>query len=72
VELLSPLPVVAIRDYLAGLDRVAVPELSFSGQFVRHLRGEGVPLEGALLLQRAGGRPFTGRELLSTIQEAWT
>ncbi len=72
VELLSPLPVAAIRDYLAGLDRVAVPELSFSGQFARHLRGEGVPLEGALLLQRAGGRPFTGRELLSTIQEAWT
>jgi 2-oxoglutarate/2-oxoacid ferredoxin oxidoreductase subunit alpha len=72
VEMISPLPVEAIRDYLAGLDRVAVPELSFSAQFTRHMRAHGVPLEGALLLHRAGGRPFTGPELLATIQEAWT
>ncbi len=72
VELISPLPVAAICDYLAGLDRVAVPELSFSRQFARHLRAEGIPLEGALLLHRAGGRPFTGPELYATILEAWS
>jgi 2-oxoglutarate ferredoxin oxidoreductase subunit alpha len=72
VELISPLPTQAITVYLEGLDRVAVPELSFSGQFARHLRAEGVPLNGALLLHRAGGQPFTGPELLTTIQEAWT
>jgi 2-oxoglutarate ferredoxin oxidoreductase subunit alpha len=72
VEILSPLPVAAISAYVQELDRVAIPELSFSGQFARHLRGEGVPLNGALLLHRAGGRPFTGPELLTLIQEAWS
>ena len=72
VELLSPLPVQAISAYILELDRVAVPELSFSGQFARLMRAEGVPLQGALLLNRAGGRPFTGTELLSIIQESWS
>ncbi len=72
VEMLSPLPTKAICSYLSELERVAVPELSFSGQFARHMRAEGVPLNGALLLHRAGGRPYTGPELLSLIQEAWT
>jgi len=72
VEILSPLPAEAILDYIAGVERVAVPELSFSGQFARHMRAEGVPLTGALLLNRAGGTPYTGPELLSLIQEAWS
>ncbi len=72
VELISPLPADAIAAYIAGLERIAVPELSFNGQFARHMRAEGVPLNGALMLRRAGGRPFTGPELLDLIQEAWT
>lgn len=71
VELLSPLPAEAIRAYVRGLERVAVAELSFSGQFARLLRGEGVPLEGAALVHRAGGAPITTSEVLRHLKEAW-
>lgn len=72
VELLYPLPVAAITEWTRGVDRYAVAELNFSGQFARLLRANGIPGEGALLINRAGGAAFTPGELLRRIKEAWS
>jgi 2-oxoglutarate ferredoxin oxidoreductase subunit alpha len=72
VELLQPLPVAAIRQALGACDRVAVAELSFSGQFARWLQANGFPLQGALRVHRGGGDPLTGSELLQAMRDAWT
>ena len=71
VDLLSPLPAAAIADYVGRLDRFAVAELSFSGQFARLLRASGISSEGALLIHRAGGPPLTPTEMVPQFKEAW-
>jgi len=72
VELLYPLPVAKIRAWTERLARYAVAELSFSGQFARLLRANGLPGDNALLIHRAGGTAFTPGELLRRIKESWT
>lgn len=72
VELLYPLPVQAIRKHVARHPRVAVAELTFSGQFLHWLRANGLPLEHALAIHRGGGDPLTTSEILQRMRDAWT
>jgi 2-oxoglutarate ferredoxin oxidoreductase subunit alpha len=72
VELVYPLPVERIRAWTQRLDRYAIAELSFSGQFARFLRSNGLLDDGVLLINRAGGAAFTPGELLRRIKESWT
>jgi len=69
VELLSPLPTTAIREFVGRVDEVVVVELSFSGQFARWLRAEGVDLEGARTINRGGGDPFTAEQIIQRVRE---
>ncbi|MCE9614663.1 MAG: 2-oxoacid:acceptor oxidoreductase subunit alpha [Lentisphaerae bacterium] len=72
VELLYPLPTEALREHVARYRHVAVAELTFSGQFLRWLRANGLALEQALAIHRGGGDPLTTSEILQRMREAWT
>ncbi|HEY8486160.1 MAG TPA: 2-oxoacid:acceptor oxidoreductase subunit alpha [Limnochordales bacterium] len=68
VKMLSPLPAGVVREFLAGLDAVVVPELNMSGQFLRYLRAMGV--EGPLVgLGKQEGLPFAPEEILERVLE---
>ncbi len=69
VELLHPLPAEGIAAYAAKRRHLAVAELSYSAQFARLLRSEGVPLLDALLIHRGGGHPLLASEIERRLEE---
>ena len=61
-EILHPFPLDAFRDWSAGIERGAVLELSYQGQFHRYLSGL-TDLGRFPSLGRSGGVPFSSLEL---------
>lgn len=67
-ELLHPLP-HSVESFLGSLDKLLVIEMSYSGQFYRYLRSQVDLPEKTEVYCRAGGRPFTKKELTGPIME---
>jgi 2-oxoglutarate ferredoxin oxidoreductase subunit alpha len=68
-EILHPFPIEALRTWLDDRQWTAVLELSFQGQFHRHL-GSLLDLEGVPSMRRSGGVPLGRAELERMIAEA--
>ncbi|MFC2058177.1 2-oxoacid:acceptor oxidoreductase subunit alpha [Chloroflexota bacterium] len=67
-ELLHPLP-DRIGRFVKSLDKLLVVEMNYSGQLYHYLRSEiDLPKE-TKLYARAGGRPFSRKELTAPISE---
>lgn len=66
-EILHPFPLAAFESWRRGLERAAVVELSFQGQFHRHLAGL-TDVRGLERLGRSGGVPITLRELAQLLE----
>jgi 2-oxoglutarate ferredoxin oxidoreductase subunit alpha len=68
-EILHPFPIEALRAWLDDRQWAAVLELSFQGQFHRHL-GSLLDLEGVPSMRRSGGVPLGRTELERMLAEA--
>lgn len=67
-ELLHPLP-RRVESFIGSLEKLLVIEMSYSGQFYRYLRSQVDLPEKTEVYCRAGGRPFTKKELTERIME---
>lgn len=67
LKVLSPLPDQAIRDFIASVQTVIVPECNYSGQLA-NLLGAKYGLQ-AIRVNKFGGIPFTAGEILRAIEE---
>jgi 2-oxoglutarate ferredoxin oxidoreductase subunit alpha len=66
-RILNPLPQTQLRQFIASVRRVLVPEVNFQGQFAHHLAAQlGVQ---PIRLNKIGGIPFTPGEILEKIEE---
>ena len=66
-RILSPLPDDTMRNFIASVATVIVPECNYSGQFA-NLLGAKYGLQ-AVRLNKYGGIPFTAGEILQAIEE---
>lgn len=67
VQMLSPLPVDAIREFIESVEIVLVPEVNYQGQFARLIQAElGVRVHS---FTKYAGMPFTRREILAKVHE---
>jgi 2-oxoglutarate ferredoxin oxidoreductase subunit alpha len=69
-RILNPLPQTQLRQFIASVGRVLVPEVNFQGQFAHHLAAQlGVQ---PIRLNKIGGVPFTPGEIVEKIEEVLT
>jgi len=67
LRVLNPLPINSIREFLADVDKVMVPENNYQGQLAHHLAAElGIR---PIRVNKIGGLPFTPGEVLAKIEE---
>ena len=67
VQMLSPLPVDAIQQFIDSVEIVLVPEVNYQGQFARLVQGElGVRVQS---LTNYTGMPFTRLDILRKVHE---
>jgi len=65
-QLLHPLP-DRVEEYIRNLKRLLIIEMNFSGQLHRHLRSQIDLPHSTNIYARAGGRPFSRKELSEPI-----
>jgi 2-oxoglutarate/2-oxoacid ferredoxin oxidoreductase subunit alpha len=64
---LGPFPAEQVREFAARATRVIVPEVNFTGQLARLVRGEcGLQVESKA---KCDGLPFTAEDVLDVIME---
>jgi 2-oxoglutarate ferredoxin oxidoreductase subunit alpha len=67
VQMIAPLPVDAIQEFIDSVDVVLVPEVNYQGQFARMIQGElGVRVNS---LTQYTGMPFTRLTILNKAKE---
>jgi len=66
-KLLNPLPEAQLSRFLAGLERLLVPELNYTAQFARLLRSR-FSIE-PISINKTEGLPFTPTEIFRKIKE---
>jgi 2-oxoglutarate ferredoxin oxidoreductase subunit alpha len=67
VQMLSPLPVDAIQEFVDSVEIVLVPEVNYLGQFARLVQGElGIRVHS---LTQYTGMPFTRLDILGKVKE---
>lgn len=67
VQMLSPLPEAAIREFIASVDMVLVPEVNYQGQFARLIQATfGIPVHS---YTQYTGLPFTRLDILKKAHE---
>jgi len=67
VQMLSPLPVDAIQEFIDSVEIVLVPEVNYQGQFARMVQGElGVRVHS---FTQYTGMPFTRMAILNKVKE---
>jgi 2-oxoglutarate ferredoxin oxidoreductase subunit alpha len=67
-RVLGPFPTQKVTEFTANARRVLVPEVNFTGQLARLVRGEcGISVESHA---KCDGLPFTAEDIYDTIQEA--
>jgi 2-oxoglutarate ferredoxin oxidoreductase subunit alpha len=67
-ELLHPLP-DKVKDFIGSAQRLLIIEMNYSGQFHNYLRSQLDLPKQTTVYRRAGGRPFTSKELREPIEE---
>jgi 2-oxoglutarate ferredoxin oxidoreductase subunit alpha len=67
-ELIHPLP-DKVERFIKSVDSLLVIEMNYSGQLYRHLRSQIDLPSRTLVHTRAGGRPFSRRELAEPITD---
>jgi len=67
-EIIHPFPLDAFTEWRQGLDSLSVLELSYQGQFFRHLSSL-TDLSGARSVARSGGNPLTSADLQKLFPE---
>jgi len=70
-QILYPLPVEALAQWLSGCGELAVLETNFSGQFFHHLRAYLDLPAGTQAYHRAGGMPLMLGEVLGWLQSSF-
>jgi 2-oxoglutarate ferredoxin oxidoreductase subunit alpha len=66
-RVLGPFPVDQVKAFTANASRVVIPEVNFSGQLARLVRGEcGIQVESHA---KCDGLPFTAEDVLDIIME---
>jgi 2-oxoglutarate/2-oxoacid ferredoxin oxidoreductase subunit alpha len=66
-RVLGPFPAEQVREFAARATRVIVPEVNFTGQLARLVRGEcGLQVESKA---KCDGLPFTAEDVLDVIME---
>jgi 2-oxoglutarate ferredoxin oxidoreductase subunit alpha len=65
-EIIHPFPLEGFEAWRKGLDEISVVELSFQGQFHRHLASL-TDISGIRSVARSGGLPMSGRELTALL-----
>src|SRR4030042_4584885 len=60
-RILNPLPAQRLRQFIASVRRVLVPEVNFQGQFAHHLAAQ-LAVQ-PIRLNKIGGVPFTPGEI---------
>jgi 2-oxoglutarate/2-oxoacid ferredoxin oxidoreductase subunit alpha len=66
-RVLAPFPVDQVRAFTAGARRVIVPEVNYTGQLARLIRGEcGIAVES---FAKSDGLPFTGEDVYDMITQ---
>jgi 2-oxoglutarate ferredoxin oxidoreductase subunit alpha len=67
-RVLGPFPVEKVREFTASASRVIVPEVNFTGQLARLVRGEvGISVDSRA---KCDGLPFTAEDIHEMITEA--
>jgi 2-oxoglutarate ferredoxin oxidoreductase subunit alpha len=67
-RVLGPFPVDRVREFTSGASRVVVPEINYSGQLARLVRGEvGIGVDSRA---KCDGLPFTAEDIYEMITEA--
>jgi 2-oxoglutarate ferredoxin oxidoreductase subunit alpha len=67
-RILGPFPVDNVRAFTAKASRVIVPEINFTGQLARLVRGEvGISVDSRA---KCDGLPFTAEDIHEMITEA--
>jgi len=67
-ELIHPLP-RSVESFLGSVEKLLVIEMNYSGQFYHYLRSQVDLPKNTKVYNRAGGRPFTKKELTESILE---
>ena len=67
-ELIYPLP-KRLEQFLDSTMRLLVVEMNYSGQLYHYLRSQTDLPKKTAVYARAGGRPFSRKELVKPIQE---
>ncbi len=66
-RILNPLPQTQLRQFIASVRRVLVPEANYQGQFAHHLAAQlGVQ---PIRLNKIGGVPFSPGEIVEKLEE---
>jgi len=68
-QLLYPLPLEELQAALEPLRKLIVVEMSYSGQFLKHLRAHLELPDEVVSLNRSGGKPFAVNEILERIEQ---
>ena len=66
-ELVSPMPKSIVAEFLKGLKKLIVVEMNYSGQYHGFLRRYFNLPEKTLVCKRAGGRPWSQKEITDFI-----
>jgi pyruvate/2-oxoacid:ferredoxin oxidoreductase alpha subunit len=67
-EILHPFPLQAFEQWRRGLDSLVVLDLSYQGQFHRHIAGM-TSMNGVRSVTRSGGAPLNTAELEKLLQQ---
>ncbi len=68
-QLLMPLPVAPLQEFIDSCDELLIIELSYSSQFERYLRGfADFPRKRTHLYKRSGGKALTAAEIEGELQ----
>ncbi|MBI2450248.1 MAG: 2-oxoacid:acceptor oxidoreductase subunit alpha [Candidatus Nealsonbacteria bacterium] len=69
-EIIAPIPINAIGQFLKGLQKLIIVEMNYSGQYRRYLRRYFDFPKKIYPLKRAGGRPWSRKEMVDFFEEA--
>jgi pyruvate/2-oxoacid:ferredoxin oxidoreductase alpha subunit len=69
-QLLHPFPIDAFNKFLAGKKKLIIAELSYRGQFLQFIRSRCDIKAEVIHYARAGGKPFSVREIHQVVMEA--
>lgn len=71
-RLIYPFPKDNIQNFLNGVDKLVIVEMSFSGQFHTYLKSQVDLPKNTFAYHRAGGKPFNVSEIYNVLKKEYT